>query len=628
MNGRRIVGLVVCVVLGLSALAGLFILTGHAAGASGVNRHVAKTGSDINPDDCTNPALPCLTIQHALGVAGDDDIIKVAAGVYSDVNSYGGLAQVVYLTKTLTLRGGYTTTNWIIADPVANPTTLDAEGQGRVLYIAGPIAPTIEGLRMTGGDASGRGGGSGSIDAGGGVFVTQASPTISNCVVYGNTASAAGQAYGGGLYLYQSAAILSSNIITGNTAGTSTAGNGFGGGVYLDYSDDATLSDNLVEGNTASTASHGHGGGVYLLWSDATLDGNTILGNVGSKAMTSTGGGLVVRLSAATLTGNSVLSNTAAIADRGYGGGMSVGQGPAILTGNTVRGNIASAANTGQGGGIHLVASQATLKDNTITANVANSGQTSRGEGGGLTVLQGSAVLLEGNTIQGNAAATVQTGLGGGLLVDESDLTLTGNQLITNVATLNPGAGGSGGGLYAGVGTSITLTNNVVAGNQANTSGDGLLFNGTSGQPTAGRLLHTTIADNSGSGRGVSVANFTTLALTNTIIAGHHGYGIWVGASTTVTLQATLWYGNGTDTGGTGTIDTGTVNVYDDPAFVDPSTWDYHLTSTSAAIDEGVNAGVTVDMDGESRPFGADYDIGADEYVAWQLYLPLVLRGW
>ncbi len=91
-------------------------------------------------------------------------------------------------------------------------------------------------------------------------------------------------------------------------------------------------------------------------------------------------------------------------------------------------------------------------------------------------------------------------------------------------------------------------------------------------------------------------------------------------------MQATLWHDNGTDTAGT--IDTGTVNVYDDPAFVDPGTWDYHVTSTSAAIDEGVNAGVTVDMDGESRPSGADYDIGADEYVAWQLYLPLVMRGW
>jgi uncharacterized repeat protein (TIGR01451 family) len=574
-----ILSLAICIVLGLCASATLYVLTGNAAAASGLIRHVATTGDDVG--DCQGTALPCRTVQYAVDVASHDDVIKVAAGVYTGVNSYGGLAQVVYLSKTLTLRGGYTTTNWTTADPVANPTTLDAEGQGRVLYITGPITPTIEGLRLTGGDATGRGGGPSSNDAGGGVFVTEAAPTIRNCVFYSNTAS--------------------------------TVGWGYGGGLYLNYTDDATLSDNLVEGNIASTAEYGSGGGVYLMWSDATLSGNTILGNVGSTAGTSIGGGLVLRLSAATLTGNMVLSNTASTADQGYGGGVALSVSPATLTGNTVQGNIASSANIGEGGGLQIVGSEATLNDNTIAANVAGTAlSTYYHEGGGLIIRQGSVVIMNRNTVEGNFAATVQRGLGGGLLVEDSDITLTGNQLISNTATLSPTATGSGGGLYAGVGTSITLTNNVVAGNQANTQGDGFLFNGSSDAPTSGRLLHTTIADNFGSGLGVSVPNSATLAFTNTIIAGHHGTAIWAGSSSTVTLQATLWYDNGTDTDGPH-IDSGTINVYGDPAFLDPSARDYHLTGVSAAIDEGVGAGVPVDIDDEPRPMGRGYDIGADE---------------
>jgi hypothetical protein len=41
----------------------------------------------------------------------------------------------------------------------------------------------------------------------------------------------------------------------------------------------------------------------------------------------------------------------------------------------------------------------------------------------------------------------------------------------------------------------------------------------------------------------------------------------------------------------------------------------YHLQAGSAAIDAGVNAGVLVDLDGDTRPLGAGYDIGADEFV-------------
>jgi hypothetical protein len=59
------------------------------------------------------------------------------------------VTQVVYVSVTLieTVHDDELTTS----DPIANPTTLNAQGQGRVIYITGGINPTIEGLRITGG---------------------------------------------------------------------------------------------------------------------------------------------------------------------------------------------------------------------------------------------------------------------------------------------------------------------------------------------------------------------------------------------------------------------------------------------------------------------------------------------
>jgi len=83
-----------------------------------------------------------------------------------------------------------------------------------------------------------------------------------------------------------------------------------------------------------------------------------------------------------------------------------------------------------------------------------------------------------------------------------------------------------------------------------------------------------------------------------------------VTAGNTATLEGMLWYGNGSDTGGGGSIFTGTVNVYGDPAFFNPTTGNYHLGPGSAAKDVGVDAGVTTDIDGYPRPQQGGYDIG------------------
>jgi hypothetical protein len=77
------------------------------------------------------PTCDYSTIQDAVDAAGDGDVIKVAAGVYTDVQGRpapadypsppadGIVFQVVYISKSVTIRGGYTTTN-DFADPLVS----------------------------------------------------------------------------------------------------------------------------------------------------------------------------------------------------------------------------------------------------------------------------------------------------------------------------------------------------------------------------------------------------------------------------------------------------------------------------------------------------------------------------
>jgi parallel beta-helix repeat protein len=359
-------------------------------------------------------------------------------------------------------------------------------------------------------------------------------------------------------------------------------------GMYVE-SARGTITGCHIYSNTAE-----RGGGMYLAYSSVTLDGNTVTTNTATAAdVHDGGGGVYLYYSSATLDGNTVVSNTAS----GRGGGLHLHRSGATLDGNRLIGNVASDF----GGGVYLYDSDAAaLNGNRVMSNTADQ------SGGGL-YLHNSDATLKGNTLSGNTAVSD----GGGLCaVSNSGAELGHNTIVSNTA------GGSGGGLYVRS-SDATLVNNVVADNVADSAGGGIYVHSDSNP----RLLHTNIVRNrGGDGSGVCVShsgsNYSTVVLVNTILVSHT-VGITVAAGDSAILTATLWHGNTTaDWGGDGGILTGTLahNHWDDPAFVDPANGDYHITADSAARDTGVDADVDNDMDGEPRPQGPGYDIGADEH--------------
>jgi hypothetical protein len=286
-----------------------------------------------------------------------------------------------------------------------------------------------------------------------------------------------------------------------------------------------------------------------------------------------------------------------------------------------------------------LYDAESAVRNNTIMMN------TAQDAGGGLASLLGQ-VMLDGNTIASNTTLDSDSS-GGGLAFDRTTGTLRNNTIIDNQA-------GSFGGAFVVLNSNLDMINNIIADNSL-TEADGLGA-GIHVRISILDMWHNTLARNmGGDGSGITVEELLarssaasnrgfapegpdnvitqivspTVNMTNTILMSHT-IGITVSEGLTATLDHTLWgadeWANLTNIGGAGTISS-TNAITGTPDFVDPASSDYHIGENSAALDAGIDAGITTDIDGDPRPLEEGFDIGADEFqLLFEIYLPFIAK--
>lgn len=237
-----------------------------------------------------------------------------------------------------------------------------------------------------------------------------------------------------------------------------------------------------------------------------------------------------------------------------------------------------------------------------------------------------------------------------------------------NNVLLTPGTGGTDfnefiGGKYHDAGWSpdlkqaynfyIATNHNIVDGAEVyNATGYGFhIYNSVSPRPSYNIVRNCRIHSNSTqviSSAGILLGSGIGNMAYNNLVYNGRGHGIQVGngANNSLVYNNTIYdndengiaVGNGTGGAintiiknnishknrnnyydiGTGTIHSANLIDGTDPLFVDPINWDFHLKSgetyKNPAIDAGLSlVDITVDFEGNARPQGSGYDIGALE---------------
>ena len=246
--------------------------------------------------------------------------------IYGDIGLYGGFAG--------------TESSRDERDPAANVTILDGQALGSVVSTLQPtpsgFTAVIDGFTIRNGKAY----------AGGGIYFTGGSPTISNNIICSGTATA-----GGGIYCSGGSPTISNNIIRANIATDN-----YGGGICCLNSSPIIMHNSIIENVVQTKGSipypaTSRGGGVYCSGGAPQITFNSFRYNraeMGNYIYGANGEGGAIHLAsvdaASAIANNVMVANSAA---HGTGCGIYISACSPAVTSNTI-------VHNGGGEGIYL----------------------------------------------------------------------------------------------------------------------------------------------------------------------------------------------------------------------------------------------------------------------------------
>ncbi len=549
----------------------------NAQAGTGVIRVDPGDPDSADTSDCGSESKPCQTIQQAVDIATSGDAIRLAGGTYT-----GTGAEVVNIGigKNVTIVGGYSSSNWNTSDPVSNQTIIDGQNTRRGFRLLGSAVAGIQGVTIQNGYITG----GGNTVVGGGLYCVSG-PTITLTDV-----------------------IIKNNVVQGSPGNMNTVTGG-GAAFYrctLNMTN-VTFDNNQATGADASPRGAQARGGGFFVTDKTVINGNNVtVTNNTATAGDSTGSGQ---------TGDGEVAQS-------FGGGFDIGSDcTATFTNIDVQNNISRAGDGatyggfGSGGGVFIEGSAGKISNVTITGGKISNNQAIGGDGNGVK--------------NGAGGATGGALMAGGSGSAGPNITLNQLEIIVNTAQGGLAANASGGAFYFQAAGAFTGNNLIIADNTITAGSGGI---GTGGVIEVGSnvartltLNYSTIANNNVTspavGQVISIwGSATTFKFNDSIIANHldkPAAAFLGGSGHSMVVNRSLWYNNNATkfSGSGGTVVENSPVTPNDPAFVSVAGNNFRILATSAAIDASSTATVSLDIDGDPRPRGSAYDVGADEYL-------------